>query len=141
MNDWTRLIARDVMTSPVVAIQSDLSLDEAATTLSEHSISGALVVDYVGNPVGVVTRYDLVKYAGHCPDPESLRKTSVAEVMSTHLLTVGADQPLPEVVATMARHRIHRLFVCDAGRPCGVISSMDLVRCIAGGPVRVTLRV
>lgn len=131
MSDGSRLRARDVMTSPVVTLRSDLSLDEAATVLSGHAIGGALVVDYADRPVGVVTREDLVRFAARGPDPDAFRKTAVAEVMSSQILTVDANALLPDVVETMSRHRAHRIFVCDAGRTAGVISSLDVLGVLA----------
>lgn len=41
MKTWEQLKAEDVMSSPVVAVNVDTSLEEAAGTLSEHGMSGA----------------------------------------------------------------------------------------------------
>lgn len=157
MKDWTSLQARDVMTTPIITLQSDLSLDEAATTLSEYNISGALVTDYSGKPVGVVSLFDIVTFLAGLERPEeapggfyrqeyaeigeeteveSLRKTPVAEIMSSQILSVDGDLALPAVIDKMSKNRIHRVFVTVDGKPEGVISSMDVLRCLSGGPVR-----
>lgn len=54
------LKARDLMSSPVITIGQHTTLREAAQTLSEHHISGALVLDNAGAPVGVVSLFDVV---------------------------------------------------------------------------------
>lgn len=43
MKGFLRLCARDVMTSPVVAVGVDMPVREAAELLSGHDVSGALV--------------------------------------------------------------------------------------------------
>jgi CBS domain-containing protein len=60
MKSWEQLNAEDVMSSPVVTLNVDTPLEEAARTLSENEISGALVNDHRGAPVGVVSLNDIV---------------------------------------------------------------------------------
>jgi CBS domain-containing protein len=59
---WNQLKARDLMRSPVIALDTETPLGEAARTLSEHQISGALVTDHRGAAVGVVSLFDIVTY-------------------------------------------------------------------------------
>lgn len=56
------MMAEDVMSSPVLSLNVDTTLKEAASILSEHRISGALVTDRRGDPVGVVSLFDIVSY-------------------------------------------------------------------------------
>jgi CBS domain-containing protein len=56
----------------------------------------------------------------------------VADWMSTELLTVDPDADLRKVCASMARESMHRVFVVEAGKLVGVVSSMDVVRHVAG---------
>jgi CBS domain-containing protein len=62
MKTWEELNAEDVMSAPVVTVSVDTPVEEAARTLSEQEMSGALVNDHRGAPVGVVSLYDLVSY-------------------------------------------------------------------------------
>jgi CBS domain-containing protein len=55
------LIARDWMKSPVVTIQKDASLKEAAKTMMEKNIGGLPVLDDDEKLVGWLTRTDLAK--------------------------------------------------------------------------------
>ncbi len=57
-----RRTAGDVMTTPVITIDKDTDIAEAARTLSENRISGALVVDYGSRPIGVVSLFDVAAY-------------------------------------------------------------------------------
>jgi len=50
-------------------------------------------------------------------------------------LTCGADDPLRDVAAIMANHRIHAVVITAANgdRPVGVVSDLDVVAAVAAG--------
>ncbi len=171
MKDWTKAVAGDVMSSPIITIKNDMPLDEAAVELSENRISGALVVDYGEKPIGVVSLFDIVSYLSGLakPDqvhggfyryeyprfheggegwesgweevPESAVKIPVAEIMTPEIISVDEEMPLPQVVKTMATKHIHRVFVTRDGKPVGVISTMDVFNSLAGRPRKKAARV
>jgi CBS domain-containing protein len=62
MKPWDSLKAADLMKSPVLAVDTDSSLEEAARTMSENRVSGLLVTDHRGAAVGVVSMSDIVSY-------------------------------------------------------------------------------
>src|SRR5262245_1599869 len=71
MKPFESLTADDVMSSPVVSLHVDTSLAEAARTLTESEISGALVTDHRDATVGVVSLFDIVTHmAGLARSPE-----------------------------------------------------------------------
>lgn len=62
MKTREELKSEDVMSSPVVAVNVDASVEEATKILSESRISGALVTDHRGAPVGVISLFDIVTF-------------------------------------------------------------------------------
>lgn len=53
--------------------------------------------------------------------------TRVHELMSRHVVTVGADTSCHDAVGMLARHRIRHLPVVDGdGRLCGIVTDRDL---------------
>lgn len=62
MKPPNRPLARDVMKSPVIAISFETPVREAADILSSNGISGALVTGRTGEPVGVVSLFDIVTF-------------------------------------------------------------------------------
>jgi len=54
--------AEDLMTTDVLAVGADWSLDRLAEYLTEHSISGAPVVSEYGGVIGVVSITDLIRH-------------------------------------------------------------------------------
>lgn len=165
MVDLSKLQAKDVMTSPVRAIDRSLSAEEAMRILSEERVSGAPVVDGRGVPVGVVTLVDLADFltgierepgeigafyargylrwdpssdtfANFDYDEDPLRGTLVEDLMSKELIAVELDTPLEQVVRVLADEGVHRVLVLRDGRLQGLISSTDVIRTLAEGERR-----
>jgi len=55
------MIARDLMTTAVVAVAPDMPVRDIARLLVDNSISAAPVVDEFGLPIGVVSEGDLIR--------------------------------------------------------------------------------
>ncbi|HEX7898028.1 MAG TPA: CBS domain-containing protein [Planctomycetota bacterium] len=154
---WHEMKALEVMTAPVVTLNEDILLREAARILSDEHIGGAPVVDHRGEPLGVVSLFDIVSdLAGlersegelggfyrqgkvRFSEPEEVEEdsaeetpdgeTTVAEIMAPGIIGVSAEASLDEVVRLLRDKQIHRVFVLDvAGRLLGVISTMDILR-------------
>ena len=51
--------AKDIMTSHVVAVRADDTVDHAITLMVKHRISGLPVLDKDNRPVGIVSEFDL----------------------------------------------------------------------------------
>jgi len=56
--------------------------------------------------------------------------------MSCRLFKVGLDRPLRFVAQTLVDNQIHRVLVTDEGRLMGLVSSFDIVRLAAQGPLK-----
>jgi CBS domain-containing protein len=163
MKPFESMTAEDLMSSPVVSLNVETSLAEAAQTLTENEISGALVTDHRDAPVGVVSLFDIVTHlSGLARTPEDaggfyrtsyprfteggeeweseaedaepvpLKESTVGEIMSPQIIEVAPTLPAKEVARQLAERHIHRIFVSGAEGPVGVISTMDLLRSVAG---------
>jgi len=56
----------------------------------------------------------------------------VRDAMSTEVVAVGPDAPVPRLARMMLDHGVHRLLVLDPeGRPVGVVSADDLLQVLA----------
>ena len=63
--------------------------------------------------------------------PESLPGGTVAEWMSSAVLSVSPTSTLRHACSLMREHRVHRLIVVDDGRLVGILTSFDVVACVA----------
>ncbi|MEZ5978731.1 MAG: CBS domain-containing protein [Planctomycetota bacterium] len=61
-----------------------------------------------------------------------LGRVRVAEWMTPGVVTTTPDATVAEVCRTMVAESIHRVFVVEGGRLCGVVSTTDVVRLVAG---------
>lgn len=122
---------RDIMEPNVFWLAEDAPLERAAETLTERQISGAPVCDASGRIVGIFSKTDLAEYYGSANEGRLVR-----EVMTPEVVSVGPDDPIERAVQLMAFEGVHRLLVLDGDRLAGILTSMDVLRELAGFPRR-----
>ena len=152
MTRIAELVANDIMVSSVACIGLREELTEVAQRLVDAQVTGLPVVEE-GRLVGIVSRSDFVRapvllktmdeyVSDHLhqdtlqqqPRAEfdgfrsRLRHLTVADVMTTEVVTCVPDTPVGEIGTKMIRHHIHRVVVVDNDRPVGIIGSLDLVK-------------
>lgn len=114
---------RDVMTADTVTIEAGRTVAEAAR-LMRSAHTGVLVVTADGAVAGVVTDRDItVRAVAEGRDPAT---TSVGEVATRDVESVGPDAGLADVVQTMRSRAVRRVPVVEAGRVVGIVSIGDL---------------
>ena len=141
VSEPTRILARNIMSSPVVTVRPDTSVLYAARMLSENHFGAVPVVD--GDTiVGIVTGGDFLRREELGTDPEycSLESTDpvclkshgrcARDVMTRDVVTVSEDTPLAEIAAIMEAQTLRRILVLRAGRLVGIVSRGDIVRAL-----------
>lgn len=137
-----------VMTTEVVCVRSDLSIEALAALFVDLNITGAPVVDDRGHPIGVVSKSDLVRAdlesteTGEAlRDEESMEhgfhlepssRGRVSDIMMPIAFTVPENATLSHAAALMAYEGVHRVPVISGdGTVVGIVSAMDVVRWLA----------
>jgi CBS domain-containing protein len=71
-----------------------------------------------------------------------LSRIRVRDCMHHGVLSCGPEDPLTDVAAIMANHRVHAVLITDrgGGRPLGVVSDLDVVAAAGRGAERLTAR-
>ena len=147
------------MSRPVKRLTAATPVADAAAFFLRHGISGAPVIDGRGRWIGVFTQRDLSRHvqermlvsrrerklesrepilgADGVPSP-TFRETPVRALMTPGLYTVFPEATLDEVVRTLVSNNIHRVFVIDfeTGELQGVITTLDVLRCLEAPPSR-----
>lgn len=128
------MLVKERMTSPVIKITPDTSVQDALELMRENKIRRLPVVER-GKLVGIVTERDLL-YA--TPSPATtlsiqemhyvLSKLPVREVMSSPVITVTEDTPLEEAARLMADKKIGGLPVVRDGEVVGIITESDIFK-------------
>jgi CBS domain-containing protein len=142
--------ARDIMTKEVITVSPETSVEEIAFLLLKHNISGVPVVEG-DKVVGVISEADLL-YKKKLPTsivylyqhgsylkPEELAKedrkiraTKAKEVMTKDVVSVSPETPVTEIVSIMEEKGIKRVLVMEGDKLVGIVSKLDVLRCLTG---------
>lgn len=111
----------------VATIRAHASLTDALRVLAEHNV-GALVVSDRANTVdGIISERDIVRQLART-GAGALRST-VADVMTSDVLTCSMDATADDVMQVMTTHRARHLPVLDdQGQLAGIVSIGDVVK-------------
>ncbi len=118
------LTVAKVMTSPVMAINPDLQVDEAYKLMIRYGHSGMPIVRD-GNLVGIITRKDLDKAHLH-----GFGTVEVREFMTEGVITVHPGASISEAHRLMVFHNIGRLPVKEKGSLVGIVTRTDMLRAL-----------
>jgi CBS domain-containing protein len=117
------LRARDVMTSRVVSVRSDTTIERARYLLTENRFSALPVVDERYRLIGIVSTFDLLR-----ADASTREPVTVGEVMTSNPLFLAPDATVP-VIAHRLRHygELRVMPIVEGGMLAGVVSRGDLL--------------
>ncbi len=116
----------DYMSSPVISIDSELTVQEAAQQMHAKNVGSVLVRIY-DKYVGILTETDLSrKVVAKRLNPET---TMVSSVMTKPILTMDRYMPVKEAEEFMKKKNIRHLAVTEEGEIVGILSVKDLVAC------------
>lgn len=122
------LDVHEIMSRRLFAVKPSASCVEVLADVLALGITAAAVVDDDGRPLGVASLRDLV---GAGPE------VAVRERMTAPALTVSSHASVFDAARRLAETDVHRLLAVDGQeRVVGVVSAVDLVRALAGIPVR-----
>ncbi len=118
--------ARDIMTQGAECIGEHETLLQAARKMRDLDVGALPICGEDDRLKGMVTDRDIViRCLAEDRDPGSVTAGSLAEGKP---ITVGADDPLEEVLETMAEYQVRRLPVIDGRRLVGIISESDIAQ-------------
>jgi CBS-domain-containing membrane protein len=121
------LAVASVMTTRVVTVEPKTPYRELVAKMTEARVRAVPVVDRRGQPIGVVSRADLSPQQRWHRSPES----TAAELMTTSVRAIHADEPVSFAARQLAKFRLRRLFVVDwDGRLVGVVTRRDLLQVV-----------
>jgi len=142
--------AIDVMTSAVITVDEDATVQAAAKLLAEHHISALPVVDKHDRVIGMVSEGDLLHRAETGTEQrrswwlEMMTSTNqqaaeyikshsakVKDVMTRDVISVTGETAAADIAVLLETHRIKRVPVLRDGRLVGIVSRANLVRALA----------
>lgn len=146
------LKVKDVMTTDVISVKSDMSVKQLAEVLFENRINGVPVMDKDNQLLGVVTERDLIDQTKkfHIPtiitfldsvfmldkgnrvekEIQKMTGTTVKDICSREPVTLPPEAGLDEAATVMADKNVYTLPVMEKGRLIGIIGKRDILKSI-----------
>jgi len=109
----------------VITVRPDQSLKDAIDLLVEHDIGALIVVDELGQPVGIISERDIIREAART---ETLLAQTVARVMTKDLIVCSPQDDLGAVLQTMIARHFRHLPIVEHKRLIGLISIRDVLK-------------
>ncbi len=147
------LTAKDIMTKNVVTVKPGASIEELASLLVKHQISGVPVLDEAGALYGIVTENDLISQNKRLHIPtvvsfldaaiylESSKKfeaevkritaTRAGDICARTVVTIAEDTTLADIATLMDEKKIQLLPVVTNGKLVGIVGKRDVVKAVA----------
>lgn len=118
---------KDYMTASLVTFKPATDVLQAIHLLMENGISGAPVVDNLGNLVGMLSEKDCLKVALEASYNDGYGGT-VSDYMTPEVVTVDADASVLDVAQMFIKAPYKRYPVVEDNRLVGQISRRDVLR-------------
>ena len=112
-------------TNEIWSISPDASVLEAIQAMADKR-AGALIVLRGPKLVGIISERDYAREV--ILKGRKSHDTSVAEIMSSKVVTVSSSESVRSSLALMTDNHIRHLPIVDNGRVMGMVSIGDLVR-------------
>src|SRR4051812_5217341 len=118
--------ARDIMTASAECVSVNDTLVEAACKLRDLDVGAMPICGEDNRLKGMLTDRDIVvKCIAEGGDPATKKVSELAEGKP---VTVGADDPVEEILRTMKDHGVRRLPVIDGHDLIGIVTQADVAK-------------
>lgn len=124
-----KIRVQDYMTASLLILSPDDDVISAISQLLEKGVSGAPVVDRLGNLLGMLSEKDCMRVALNAGYHSDLGG-KVRDFMSPSVVTVDADTSILEVARMFLESPYKRYPVMSDNRLVGNISRADVLRAI-----------
>jgi len=121
----SKMLVRDIMSSPVIAMGEDAPANRVAELMDKHDLGCIIVTNKEGKPLGIITERDLVvRVLAKNAKPDTLKAN---EVMTSPLITIEPDATISDAARKMSKLDIRRLGVIYKKQITGLLSSKDIL--------------
>ena len=121
------MLVKDVMTTPVIFVNYEATIDEVARVMSKNRISSVLIKKD-DKAVGIITDSDIIKKVVAKNLLPS--KIKVGEIMSYPLIYVKPDDEVSVATYKMKKFNIRRIVVIENGMVVGIVTATDIARLV-----------
>lgn len=112
--------------SEIITVNCSATVEVAAAEMFINKVGCLVVNDDDGKYAGIITERDIVNRA--IASSRSLEATTVAEIMTSNIVTCSAQTPTSEARDIMAANGIRHLPIVEDDVVVGMLSARDLMR-------------
>ncbi|WP_020558053.1 CBS domain-containing protein [Thiofilum flexile] len=120
-------LVRDYMSSKVATLREDQNVREAVEVFTQYNVFSAVVLNNIGNLVGIVSVSDCIHVAMNSGYNSGWRGT-VGELMSRDVRVVETTDNIINVAKMFMSDNYRRYPVIDDNRVVGVITRLDVLK-------------
>jgi CBS domain-containing protein len=119
-----------IMSPDVKTATQDETIQTVCKSMYENDIGSIVVVKRTIeglNPIGIITERDIVRQIGFTD--LFVVQVPIRQIMSTPLVTIGANSLVRDAIETMQVKNIRRLPVIDnKGKMVGIVTQKDVLK-------------
>jgi len=117
-------LVKHIMTTKVIAVSPEATIDEAVSLLLDHKVSGLPVCDEQQRLLGVISEIDIIDLVYET----SIELSKVRDHMTKDVRTLDCEASLDDAANIFCTKAIRRIPVTQGGRLVGIVSRRDLIR-------------
>lgn len=122
-------LAKDLMSSPVISLEPEISISQANRLLTRYSITVLPVLEKDGALAGIISRRVVEKAIYH-----GLGNCPVSDYMSTDFVCLPKSATLAEIQGLIIENRQRFIPVVEENKVVGVITRTDLLGVLVNDP-------
>ncbi|MGM0770786.1 MAG: CBS domain-containing protein [Halobacteriota archaeon] len=129
----------EIMTTDVVTCKPHENVTKIWPVLLESNFSGLPVVSEKGEPIGIVTRMDIIRSGFIRTSMSETRATQpkdttvVEKIMSTPVYSVSSETPIKDCLRQMLHYDVGRMTVVNEDRIAGIVDRTDVLQAFVMG--------
>ena len=155
MNNSPGIVAKDIMTTDLIAVSPEMEITTAARLLLDNRINGVPVVDDTGKLLGILCQSDLIVQQKKLPLPslftfldgifplssmkqiekeaKKITATTVAHAMTENPIFIRPDTSIETIAELMTEKKFHTLPVVENDILVGIVGKEDVLKTLMPG--------
>ncbi|MCP5501698.1 MAG: CBS domain-containing protein [Leptospiraceae bacterium] len=126
------ILARHVMSSPVIEVEPSLTVEKAVYLFRKNRIRHIPVINYEKKLIGIISERGILQnFLDYPEDISYVKNRLIEEVMISRVLTAKPESPLPDMARVMLEERIGSLPILNEERKVlGIVTRSDILKTI-----------
>lgn len=131
------MIAREIMSTGLLTVDKDCSIEEAMRNMEKHRVSRLLVTEK-GVIIGIIAESDVAERLASGRERKlKIDHIHVSSGMKKYLRMAYSEEDVKEVARQMVDYGISSIVIEDKGKIVGIVTKTDIVRTLEGSEKKI----